>query len=265
LVLRPHSNRPRTPAPTGPAEAGANPGSEVFLREVDDALREQQVVDALKQYGKLAAWAIILFLVVLAGYLWWDHSQNSKAGERGEQLTIALDQVEAGKLDAARESLGKLADGKDGVAASAEMMAAGILTQQNKPADAQKAFAAIAADDKAPQPYRDLATIREVALGFEAMPADQVVARLKPLAVPGKPFFGNAGELLGVAYMKQNRNDLAGPLFAAISRDKTVPDSLRRRARQMAGLLGVDAVDDVNAAAAGLTGGAVAPPAAPAR
>jgi len=65
--------------------------------------------------------------------------------------------------------------------------------------------------------------------------------------------------------MKQNRNDLAGPLFAAISRDKTVPDSLRRRARQMAGLLGVDAVDDVNAAAAGLTGGAVAPPAAPAR
>jgi len=145
------------------------------------------------------------------------------------------------------------------------MMAAGILTQQNKPADAQKAFAAIAADDKAPQPYRDLATIREVALGFEAMPADQVVARLKPLAVPGKPFFGNAGELLGVAYMKQNRNDLAGPLFAAISRDKTVPDSLRRRARQMAGLLGVDAVDDVNAAAAGLTGGAVAPPAAPAR
>src|SRR6185369_2617984 len=108
--------------------------------------------------------------------------------------------------------------------------------------------------------YRDLATIREVALGFEAMPADQVVARLKPLAVPGKPFFGNAGELLGVAYMKQNRNDLAGPLFAAISRDKTVPDSLRRRTRQMAGLLGVDAVDDVHAAANGLTGGAVAPP-----
>jgi len=232
---------------------------------VDDALREQQVVDAFRQYGKLAAWAILLFLVALGGYLWWDHARNAKAGERGEQLTLALDSVEAGKLDAARGDLAKLADGKDGVSAAAQMMAAGILSEQNKAAEAQKAFAAVAADDKAPQPYRDLATIREVALGFDSLPADQVIARLKPLAVPGKPFFGNAGELLGMAYLKQNRQDLAGPLFAAIARDKTVPDTLRRRSRQMAGLLGVDAVDDVNAAAAGQTGGAVAPPQAPAK
>jgi len=261
LVLRPHSNRTRSPAPANPAEPGLHPGNEGFLREVDDALREQEVIDAFRQYGKLAAWVIILFLVALGGYLWWDHAQTAKAGERGEQLTLALDQVEAGKLDAARADLAKLADGKDGVSAAAQMMAAGILSEQNKAPEAQKAFAAVAADDKAPQPYRDLATIREVALGFDTLPADQVVARLKPLAVPGKPFFGNAGELLGMAYLKQNRQDLAGPLFAAIARDKTVPDTLRRRSRQMAGLLGVDAVDDVNAAAQGQTGGAVAPPA----
>ncbi|HET9629183.1 MAG TPA: tetratricopeptide repeat protein [Novosphingobium sp.] len=262
MVLRPHSNRTRTPAPASAADGAPRPGGEGFLREVDEALREQEMLDAFKQYGKLAAGAIALFLVVLAGYLWWDHSREVKAGERGEQLTIALDQVEAGKLDAARADMAKLADGGDGVAAAAQMMNAGILSQQGKNAEAQKAFAAIAADDKVPQPYRDLATIREVASGFDTMPAEQVVARLKPLAVPGKPFFGNAGELLGVAYMKQNRNDLAGPLFAAIARDKTVSDTLRRRARQMAGLLGVDAVDDVNAAAAGQSGGAVAPPAA---
>jgi len=231
---------------------------------VDEALREQEMIDAFKQYGKLAAAAILLFLAVLAGYLWWDHAEKAKAGESGEALTLALDKVEAGKRDGARADLAALADAPDGVGAAARMMTAGILTEQNKPAEAQKQFAALAADAKAPQPYRDLATIREIALGFDAMPADQVIARLKPLAVPGKPFFGNAGELLGVAYMKQNRNDLAGPLFAAISLDKTVPDSLRRRTRQMAGLLGVDAVDDVNAAANGLTGGAVAPPAAPA-
>jgi hypothetical protein len=78
-----------------------------------------------------------------------------------------------------------------------------------------------------------------------------VIARLKPLAEPGNPWFGNAGELVGIAYMKQGHNDLAGPLFAAISRDKDAPVSLRRRARQMAGLLGVDAIDDVAKAAAG--------------
>lgn len=265
MVLRPHSSRTRSPAPANPDEPGLHPGNEGFLREVDDALREQEMVDAFKQYGKLAAYAIVLFLLALGGYLWWDHARAAKAGERGEQLTLALDQVEAGKLDAARGDLAKLADGSDGVSAAAQVMAAGILSEQNKGPEAQKAFAAVAADDKAPQPYRDLATIREVALGFDALPADQVVARLKPLAVPGKPFFGNAGELLGMAYLKQNRQDLAGPLFAAIARDKTVPDTLRRRSRQMAGLLGVDAVDDVNAAANGQTGGAVAPPPPPAQ
>jgi hypothetical protein len=261
LVLRPHSNRPRTPA-TAPIAPGApDAQGQVFLREVDDALREQEMVDALRQYGKLAGAAILLFLVALAGYLWWDHSRTAAAGERGEQLTMALDKVEAGKLDAARTDLGKLADSGDGTGAAARMLAAGILVEQNKVPEAQKAFAAVAADAGAPQPYRDLATIREVALGFDGMPADQVVARLKPLAVPGKPFFGNAGELLGVAYIKQNRADLAGPLFAAIARDATVPDTLRRRIRQMAGLLGVDAVEDVNAAAAGQSPAAPAAPA----
>ena len=36
----------------------------------------------------------------------------------------------------------------------------------------------------------------------------------------------------------------AGQLFAAIARDKKVPDTLRSRAQQMAGSLGVDAVQD---------------------
>lgn len=262
MVLRPHSNRPRTPVPAGaPAGSSGAPGqgNETFVREVDDALREQEFMDLLRNYGKLIAYAILLFLVVLGGYLWWDHAQKAKAGERGEQLTIALDQVEANRLDAARGELGKLLPDGDGPGAAAQMMDAGILAQQGKLDPARKAFAAIAANEKAPKPYRDLATIREIALGFDAMPVDQVVARLKPLAVPGGAWFGNAGELLGIAYMKQNRNDLAGPLFAAISRDKSVPDSLRRRTRQLAGLLGVDAVDDVSAAIQSAAGAAAGP------
>ena len=41
-----------------------------------------------------------------------------------------------------------------------------------------------------------------------------------------------------------------GPLFAAIAQDEEVPQSLRSRTRQLAGLLGYDAVDDVDAALA---------------
>ena len=76
------------------------------------------------------------------------------------------------------------------------------------------------------------------------MKPEEVIAKLKSLAVPGNPWFASAGELVGIAYIKQGHNDLAGPLFAAIAKDKDAPESLRSRGRQMAGLLGVDAIDD---------------------
>ena len=42
--------------------------------------------------------------------------------------------------------------------------------------------------------------------------------------------------------MKLRKPELAGPLFAAMSKDEGVPETIRTRAVQMAGLLGVDAV-----------------------
>jgi hypothetical protein len=79
------------------------------------------------------------------------------------------------------------------------------------------------------------------------MQPQQVVDRLQPLAKPGNPWFGSAGELMAFAYLKQGKQDLAGPLFAAIAKDEDVPRTLRSRSRQMAGLLGFDAVEDVDA------------------
>jgi hypothetical protein len=73
-----------------------------------------------------------------------------------------------------------------------------------------------------------------------------VIARLKPLAKPGNPWFGSAGELVAMAYLKEGKKDLAGPLFAAIAKDEDAPKSMRSRARQMAGVLGYDAVVDVD-------------------
>jgi hypothetical protein len=49
-----------------------------------------------------------------------------------------------------------------------------------------------------------------------------------------------------MAYLKQGKKDLAGPLFASIAKDKDAPKSLQARARQMAGVLGYDAVTDVD-------------------
>lgn len=219
----------------------------MFLREVDDALREDELKSILTRYGKPIGGAILAGLLGLAGYLWWDNSNKQAAGERSEQAIIALDKLEAGNAAAALADLEPLTkEGSDGNKAAAAMTRAAILVQQGKTEDGAKAFAAIAADTAVPQAYRDLATIREVSIRFDAMPPQQVIDRLKPLAVPGNAWFGSAGELVGMAYLKLGKPDQAGPLFAAIGKNTDVPQTLRSRMRQVAGQLGYDAgTDDV--------------------
>lgn len=239
----PPSEKPAAPSK---AEERAAAQQDVFLREVDDALREDQLKTILNRYGKPIGAVIGVGLLALAGWLWWDNSAQQKAAEQSEKAIIALDKLEAGNVPAAQAELAALAkDGSDGSKTAAAMTLAAILVQQGKTDEGAKAFAAIAADEAAPQAYRDLATIREVALRFETLPPQQVIDRLKPLAVPGNAWFGSAGELVGMAYLKQGKPDQAGPLFAAIGKDEAMPNSLRSRMRQLAGQLGYDAGTDI--------------------
>ena len=72
---------------------------------------------------------------------------------------------------------------------------------------------------------------------------------MKPLAVPGGPWFGSAAEMTALALIKQGKRAEAGKLFAAVARDKRVPESLRSRSVQIASSLGVDASDAMPAPA----------------
>jgi len=92
---------------------------------------------------------------------------------------------------------------------------------------------------------RDLATVREIAAAYDKLPPQTVIDRLSSLAQQGNPWFGVAGEMVGVAYLKQGKAKQAGPLFVKIAKDKTQPDALRARVRQLAGQLGYDAIEDV--------------------
>jgi hypothetical protein len=84
--------------------------------------------------------------------------------------------------------------------------------------------------------------IRQTMSEFDTLAPQQIIDRLKPLAVPGNPWFGSAGEMTAIAYMKLGKDNTAGPIFAQIAKQKDLPQSLRGRAMQMAGALGIDAV-----------------------
>ena len=216
--------------------------AESFVREVDENLRRDQMAARAKRYGGVAIAAVLLFLAGIAGYLYWQ-DQERKAAEAGtEQLTLALQDVGAAKTAAAPAQFDALRQSDaDGVAAGASLSRAALALQQGDRKLAASIYAEIAANTDLAEPYRDLALVRGTALDYDTLKPDVVIARLQPLAVPGQPFFGSAGEMVGMALIAKGQRPAAAQLFAKIAADETVPDSLRSRAVQVAGSLGLDA------------------------
>jgi hypothetical protein len=238
---------------------------EVLLREVDEAVRKDQLDTVFQRYGWTIAGVLALGLAGFGGWLYWTDHNEGQIEARSEKLVAAFDQLQAGQIEQASGDLAALSeDGNSATAISAKLARAGIALRDNRPDEAVTLYESIASDEDAPKPYRDLSTIRAIAAQFDKLDPQTVINRLKPLATPGNAWFGSAGELVAMAYMKQGKEELAGPLFAAIAKDEDVPQTQRSRTRQLAGLLGYDAVVDVDETLAELQeaeGGAAAPPA----
>ena len=216
--------------------------NEAFLREVDENLRRDQARDFAKKYGKWLIAALVLFLAAVGGWLYWQDRQEKKSAAQSEELMSIYNDIAAGKNEQAVKRLQALEDSQgDAVRALALLTQAAIALDANDRTTALAKYRAIASDNSMPDAYRDLGLIRSTALEFDTIKPEQVISRLEPLTKPGHPWFGSAGEMTAMAYLKQGQRERAGRLFAAIAADPQVPETIRNRAVQTAGTLGVDA------------------------
>lgn len=216
--------------------------NEAFLREVDENLRRDQLQGFAKKYGRWLIAALVLFLVAVAGWLFWQDRQAKKSAAHSEELAAIYADIGAGKSEEAKRRLQPLKTNGDGVVrALALLTEAAIALEANDRDSALANYRAIADDKGMPESYRSLGLIRATALEFDKLKPEEVISRLEPLTKPGSPWFGTAGEMTAMAYLKQGQKQQAGRLFAAIAADRQAPESLRNRAVQIAGSLGVDA------------------------
>jgi hypothetical protein len=219
--------------------------NESFYREVDEELRRDQMKTYWERFGKLIVAGVVLLLALIGGYIWWQNQKEVKAGERSATLVEAFDEVASGRKAAAVPKLDRLAEeGSDGHRAAALLTKADIAIDGKDLKGAAALFKQVADDEGLARPYRDLALVRMTAVELDSLPPQAVVDRLKGLAVAGNPWFGSAGEMVALSYLKLNKPQQAAGIFAAMAKDKKLPDTLRSRATQMAGSLGVDAVQD---------------------
>ena len=213
-----------------------------FVREVNENLQRDQMAERAKRYGGVVIGALLLFLLAVAGYLYWQDRQRKQAEAGTEQLTAVMQDIGAAKMAKVPAALDTLRQSDaEGVKAIAGLSRAALALQQGNRKLASTIYAETAADKRLAKPYRDLALVRGTSLDFDSIKPDEVIARLQPLAVVGEPFFGSAGEMIGMALLAKGQKSAAAQLFAKIAADDGVPDALRARAVQVAGTLGVDA------------------------
>ncbi len=223
--------------------ASTPPTSEAFLREVDEEVRRDQIATVWQRWGRWMLVGVVVALGAFGGWLWWQHEQTKKAGADGEVVAKIFTDLSEGRSQGAEQKLKPFEDSNIAAyRAAAKLGAAGLRLKANDLKSAIAGYKAVAEDESLAKPYRDLALVRWTAAEYDTLKPQDVVTRLKPLAVKGNPWFGSAGEMVAIAYLNLNKPNLAGPLFGDIANDQAVPESIRQRAVQMAGLLGVDAV-----------------------
>ncbi len=224
--------------------------NETFLREVDEEYRRDKFRDFFVENRVFLISVLVLFLVVSGGWIWWQSYQREQAGRQVEELAAIFQDIGAGKAEQAAPKLKELeGSSSDAVRTTAIFTSAALDLQNNNAKAATAKYRSIAEDDGVPEPYRQIALIRQTALEFDQLKPDEVIARMKPLAAPGEPWFGSAGEMTALALIKQGKSADAGKLFAAIGRDQGVPEVIRGRAIQMASSLGIDVSDVMNSRA----------------
>lgn len=236
----------RTPI-TSPDTPAPSREDEVLIREIDEAVREDALLEFLRKHGIKVLGGVLALIAALGGYMIWHHYAEKNLETQSETVIAALDMADKRDFKSASEKVAGLLgdDSSPGARAAARFIQAAAALETGDRAKASGLYKQLAADPTTPPALKDLARVREVSINYDTMKPADVIAQLKGLAVKGNPYFGSAGELVAMAHLEAGNRAEAGKLFSEISKDEDLPETLRSRARQMAGLMGVDAIVDV--------------------
>ena len=211
---------------------------EAFVREVDDAVRQDAATRFFTRYGKGVVAIVVAGLIGYAGWLWYGNSQTEAAGALGGQLMAALDSADAGNGPAANATAATLASaGNPAYRGAALLVQGNVALEKGDVKAASAAFAKLALDGKAPEDLRQLAVIRQTLAEMDSIKPDVVVTRMQPIVSGDGAWVPSALELTAIARMQQGKSAEAQALFSKIANRKDTPKDMKERAAQMASML----------------------------
>jgi hypothetical protein len=209
-----------------------------FLREVDEAVRQDQYKKLWDRYGVYALGATLLVVAGVAGYKGWSYWQVKQAQDSGAKFTQALSMEDGADAARAREMLTALAEkGPEGYRVLARFQ---LAAAEAKAGEADKAVAdydALANDASVDLILQGHATLQAAALRLDKADYAEMERRLKGLVDSNSTWRFSARELLGLAAYRLNNMREAEKQFSALVGDQGTPPNLRERADMMLALI----------------------------
>lgn len=212
--------------------------SDPIFAEVDEEVRREQLKQLWTRHGGLIVTLAVLVVLAVGGwrgYLWWEGRQAAQAGAAFE-AAVALS--EQGKTAEAQAAFAKIAaTAPAGYRTLARFRDAATLATHD-PKAGVKAYDALAADDSIGATLQDLARLRAGMLLVDSAPYDEVRKRLEPLTASGRTFRHTAREMLAFSAWHAGNVSAARHWIDMIMTDPETPASTRGRIDMLAALTG---------------------------
>jgi hypothetical protein len=204
--------------------------SDNFLREIDEEVRRDKVAELWKKHGNLIILALVLVVLGVGAWRFWQNQQEQAAQVVSARLEEALKASRESRSDDAEKLLGEVAGGSNqGYRLVARFRLAAETARQDADSGA-KAFDALAGDAAIETVFRDLARLRAAFLRVDTASYAEIRAVVEPLAVATGIWRHSAREALGLAALKGGNLEEAGRWFDQIVIDRDAPQGLRQRA-----------------------------------
>ncbi|GAB4296935.1 MAG: hypothetical protein Kow0058_13930 [Roseovarius sp.] len=205
-----------------------------FIDEVTEEVRRDRLFKLVRRYGWLAVLCVLLLVGGAAWNEWRKASERARAQAFGDAVIAALEQPEAAARLAALRAIE--APGPGGWAVL-DLLAAAE-EAGSAPAEAAARLLALADDPTVPEVYRQLATLKAVALPGAGLDPQERRRRLEALTQAGGLARLLAEEQLALVDIETGARDAALVRLQRIVEDAEANASLRQRAAQLIVALG---------------------------
>ncbi len=210
--------------------------SELF-DEVDEEVRREQLKKLWDKYSIFIVAAALLIVAAVGGWRGYQYLEAKKAAEAGAAFDKAAELSEQNKHAEAEAAFAELAaKAPSGYRMLARLRAAGELANRD-PQAAAKMFDEIAADPAVGTVERDLARVHAAGLLVDTSTYPNLLQRLEAAAAPTAPFRHSAREMLALSAWRANDATAARRWLDQIASDAETPPGLRSRAEALQGLL----------------------------